>query len=173
MSQFQIGPVKQIALTVKDLARATAFYRDTLGLPLLFEVPGLAFVDLHGIRLMLSPGEVPTKEPHGTVLYYQTADLPAAFAVLQEKGVKVVREPHLDDDTARPLVAPSAEPPVRRRRRAALSDDFTAFRAATEERLRAIEREVGEAKQRINALLLMAVGTVASAVAVRVSEWLR
>lgn len=95
MSDFRIGPVKQIALTVKDLSRATAFYRDTMGLKLLFEVPGLAFFDLHGIRLMLSPGETPTKDPHGTVLYYQTADLPAAFAVLKERGVKIVREPHL------------------------------------------------------------------------------
>ncbi len=97
MSDFRIGPVKQIALTVKDLARATAFYRDTLGLALLFEVPGLAFLDLHGIRLMLSrgEGEGPPKEPRGTVLYYQTADLPATFAALQERGVKIVREPHL------------------------------------------------------------------------------
>jgi methylmalonyl-CoA/ethylmalonyl-CoA epimerase len=99
MSDFRIGPVKQIALTVQDLARATAFYRDTLGLKLLFEVPGLAFLDLHGIRLMLSRGEGPANEPpkvpHGTVLYYQTADLPATFAALKQRGVKIVREPHL------------------------------------------------------------------------------
>jgi methylmalonyl-CoA/ethylmalonyl-CoA epimerase len=95
MSDFKLGPVRQIALSVRDLARATAFYRDTLGLPLLFQVPGLAFFDLHGIRLMLSPGEGMPKEPHGTVLYYLTANLPGAFAVLQERGVKIVREPHL------------------------------------------------------------------------------
>jgi methylmalonyl-CoA/ethylmalonyl-CoA epimerase len=58
-------------------------------------VPGLAFFNLHGIRLMLSPGEGQPKEPHGTVLYYLTADLPAAFAVLKQRGVKIVREPHL------------------------------------------------------------------------------
>ena len=95
MSDFHLGPVRQIALTVKDLARATTFYRDTLGLPLLFEVPGLAFFNLHGIRLMLSPGEGKPKEPHGTVLYYLTADLPAAFSVLKVRDVKIVREPHL------------------------------------------------------------------------------
>jgi predicted enzyme related to lactoylglutathione lyase len=95
MSDFKLGPVRQIALTVKNLARATAFYRDTLGLPLLFEVPGLAFFDLHGIRLMLSPGEGVPREPHGTVLYYLTADLPASYATLQERGVKTIREPHL------------------------------------------------------------------------------
>lgn len=95
MNDVQIGPVKQIAVTVQDLARATAFYRDTLGLKLLFEVPGLAFLDLHGIRLMLSRGEGTPTPHHGTVLYYQTADLAAAFAELAEKRVKVVREPHL------------------------------------------------------------------------------
>jgi catechol 2,3-dioxygenase-like lactoylglutathione lyase family enzyme len=46
MTDYQLGPVRQIALTVKDLARARAFYRDTLGLSLLFEVPGLAFFNL-------------------------------------------------------------------------------------------------------------------------------
>jgi methylmalonyl-CoA/ethylmalonyl-CoA epimerase len=90
-----IGPVKQIALTVKDLARATTFYRDALGLKFLFEVPGLAFFDLHGIRLMLSPGEASPREPHGTVLYYQTADLAETFSALRVRGVKIVREPHL------------------------------------------------------------------------------
>lgn len=95
MSDFQLGPVRQIALTVKDLARATAFYRDTLGLPLLFEVPGLAFFNLHGVRLMLSPGEGEPKEPHGTVLYYQTDDLERAVTSLRQRGVKIVRDAHL------------------------------------------------------------------------------
>ena len=94
MSDFQLGPVRQIALTVKDLARATAFYRDTLGLPLLFEVPGLAFFNLHGIRLMLSLGEGEPKEPHGTVLYYQTDDLERAVTSLRQRGAKIVRDAH-------------------------------------------------------------------------------
>src|SRR5262245_18765058 len=97
MSSFQIGPVRQVALTVRDLARATDFYRDTLGLPLLFQVPRMAFFNLHGIRLMLSTGEGegPPKEPRGTVLYYLAADLQATFASLKERGVKVIGEPHL------------------------------------------------------------------------------
>jgi predicted enzyme related to lactoylglutathione lyase len=95
MSPFALGPIRQIALSVRDLARATAFYRDTLGLPLLFQFPGLAFFSAHGIRLMLSPGEGEPHDPHGTVLYFQADDLPRAFAILQERGVKVRREPHL------------------------------------------------------------------------------
>ena len=95
MSQFSLGTVRQIALTVRDLARATAFYKETLGLPLLFQFPGLAFFTAHGIRLMLSPGEGPPRDPHGTVLYFQTDDLNAAYATLRDRGVKIHREPHL------------------------------------------------------------------------------
>ena len=90
-----VGPLGQIALTIQDLDRATAFYRDTLGLPLLFQFPGLAFFNLHGVRLMLSKGEGEPKEPHGTVLYFQTDDLPAAFAALKDRGAHVLGEPHL------------------------------------------------------------------------------
>ena len=35
--------IGQIALTIQKLPRAVAFYRDTLGLKLLFEVSGMAF----------------------------------------------------------------------------------------------------------------------------------
>ena len=45
----------QIAQCVHDPARALAFYRDVLGLPLLFTAPpNLAFFDCAGVRLMLS-----------------------------------------------------------------------------------------------------------------------
>jgi len=46
--------VGQIAVTVQDIERATAFYRDVLGVPFLFDAPGLAFFNLDGMRLMLS-----------------------------------------------------------------------------------------------------------------------
>jgi len=38
-----IKNIGQISIIVHDLPRATAFYRDTLGLPLLFTAPNLAF----------------------------------------------------------------------------------------------------------------------------------
>ena len=50
-----IQRVGQIHLSVKDIDRAVAFYRDVLELPLLFEVPGqdMAFFDCGGVRLYL------------------------------------------------------------------------------------------------------------------------
>ena len=54
-NQLAIKSIGQIAIAVTDIFRATAFYKDTLGLTLLFEVPtGLAFFDCGGVRLMLT-----------------------------------------------------------------------------------------------------------------------
>jgi methylmalonyl-CoA/ethylmalonyl-CoA epimerase len=89
-----LGPIAQIALPVHDLDRAVACYRDHLGLPLLFQVPGLAFFDLHGIRLMLSRPEGVNDTP-GSVLYFRVDDLPATWTALRDRGVAWIDEPHL------------------------------------------------------------------------------
>jgi catechol 2,3-dioxygenase-like lactoylglutathione lyase family enzyme len=51
-----ISRLGQIAINANDLDRATAFYRDILGLPLLFTTSSLTFFDCGGVRLMLSRG---------------------------------------------------------------------------------------------------------------------
>ena len=87
--------IRQIGLTVRDLDRAVAFYRDVLGLPLLFQAPpGLAFFDCGGVRLMLSRPE--GEEPVGTsILYYAVDDIMTSHAVLRARGARAVGEPHL------------------------------------------------------------------------------
>ena len=49
---FGLSRVGQIAVPVSDIARAIAFYRDTLGMRFLFQAtpPGLGFFDLDGVR---------------------------------------------------------------------------------------------------------------------------
>ena len=54
-----IARLGQIAITVHDLNRATAFYRDTLGLQLLFTAEKLAFFNCGGVRFMLTVPEEP------------------------------------------------------------------------------------------------------------------
>ena len=50
---FGLTRIGQIAVTIRDRPRAVAFYRDILGMRLLFEVPPkMAFFDCCGIRLM-------------------------------------------------------------------------------------------------------------------------
>ncbi len=78
---------QQVGLTVRDLKRAVAFYRDILGLPYLFEAGGMAFFDVAGTRLML--GEDPER-PAGrptAILYFDDPDLEATAVKLQALGV--------------------------------------------------------------------------------------
>ena len=86
----------QVALTVSDVARSTAFYRDTVGLRFLFAAgPSLAFLDLGNVRLMLSAPEEGFTPGSGTVLYLRVADIVASHAAMRERGVTFVDEPHL------------------------------------------------------------------------------
>ena len=86
----------QVAIVVQDVARATRFYQDTLGLRLLFEAPpGLAFFDCGGVRLMLSRPEGEGVDAATSILYYEVADIHATHAALRERGVLFVDEPHV------------------------------------------------------------------------------
>jgi methylmalonyl-CoA/ethylmalonyl-CoA epimerase len=90
--------IGQIAVPVHDLDRAVAFYRDVLGLRLLFQAPpGLAFFDCGGVRLMLSLPEGPENARQSSVIYYLVDDIAAAWASVTARG-------------ARPGVAGQAEP---------------------------------------------------------------
>lgn len=92
LSQATLG---QLAIRVHDLDRATAFYRDTLGLPLLFQFPGLAFFRCGDVRFMLSKAEKPEFDHPGSILYYRVPDVPAAFATLSARGVAFGDQPHV------------------------------------------------------------------------------
>ena len=45
MGDVKLEKIKQIALVQHDVAKAVPFYRDGLGLPLQFEIAGMAFFD--------------------------------------------------------------------------------------------------------------------------------
>lgn len=88
--------IGQIAINVHDVARATAFYRDVLGLPLLFEVaPKMAFFQCGDARLMLSLPEKPEFDHPGSILYYRVADIEAAYAECRSRGMAFDGAPHL------------------------------------------------------------------------------
>ena len=83
-------------MPVRDLARATAFYRDLLGMKLLFEVPPqLAFFDCEGVRLALSIASDPIYEPPGSILYYGVRDIDASHEELERLGIEFLRGPHI------------------------------------------------------------------------------
>lgn len=94
--ELSIGPIGQIAIRAKDVARACAFYRDILGLRHLFDAgPTLSFFDCGGVRLMLSTAEQAEFDHPGSVIYYRVADIHAAFDTLKARGATFVDAPHL------------------------------------------------------------------------------
>jgi methylmalonyl-CoA/ethylmalonyl-CoA epimerase len=95
-SGARITGLGQIALTVSDVARSVEFYRDKLGLPFLFGAgPTLAFLDLGGVRMMLSAPEAELVPGISSVLYLKVADIITAHAAFVARGVQFVDTPHL------------------------------------------------------------------------------
>jgi len=93
---FQIEKIGQIAIAVTDINKSVAFYRDILGLSLLFEVPsGLAFFNCGETRLMLTTLQGKSEDHKTSVIYYQVSDIHDAAAQLKAKGMTFEREPLL------------------------------------------------------------------------------
>jgi methylmalonyl-CoA/ethylmalonyl-CoA epimerase len=85
----------QVHVSVSDIDRAVAFYRDTLGVPFLFQAgPHMAFFDLDGVRLYLGVPEDEAYRSRG-MLYFRVDDLDDAVDALRGRGVPIVSEPHL------------------------------------------------------------------------------
>lgn len=93
-TSFALSRIGQIYVPVQDLGRATRFYRETLGMTFLFEVPGMAFFDCGGIRLMLGTPEDKSAVRPATIIYYQVDDIQDAYATLKGRGAHFEREPH-------------------------------------------------------------------------------
>jgi predicted enzyme related to lactoylglutathione lyase len=88
--------VGQIHITVTDLDRSVAFYRDVLGLEHLFTVPGqpMAFFDAGGVRLYLGRTEDKRFVSRPTI-YYRVDDLDAAWAEITGRGAEGISPPQL------------------------------------------------------------------------------
>ena len=93
-SALQLGQIGQIGITVTDLDRSIAFYRDVLGLKFLFRAPNLAFFDCAGIRLMLGLPEANGESFH-PILYFRVADIWKAADELTHRGISFETMPAL------------------------------------------------------------------------------
>jgi methylmalonyl-CoA/ethylmalonyl-CoA epimerase len=82
-------------VNVHDVQRAIGFYRDVLGLPLLFEIPNAAFVQAGSVRLYLAKPEKPEHDHPSSILYFRVGDIHAAFDRLRAAGTPIEGEPHL------------------------------------------------------------------------------
>lgn len=94
MVRLDTARIGQIAIVCKDVSRARDFYRDTLGLKHLFDAgPTLSFLEVGGVRLMLSPAE---GDVTGTsALYFFVSDIQSVTRDLTKRGVRFLRQPHV------------------------------------------------------------------------------
>jgi predicted enzyme related to lactoylglutathione lyase len=95
MKDMGISSIGQVSIIAHDTSRATAFYRDVLGLPLLFTAGNMAFFDCGGVRLMLGPASSPELDHPSSILYFRVPDIEAAHRRLVEMGVKIEAPPRL------------------------------------------------------------------------------
>jgi methylmalonyl-CoA/ethylmalonyl-CoA epimerase len=91
-----IESIGQIAIPVKDLARAVTFYRDVLGLQFLFQAPPqLAFFNCGGVRIMLDNPADKEFANHSNILYFKVSDINATYESFKSRGAEFVDKPHL------------------------------------------------------------------------------
>lgn len=95
MQSNQIKKIGQIGIPVKNIERATAFYQEKLGLPLLFNTDTMAFFDCGGVRLLLSIPENEQFAHPSSVLYFQVENIRAKYEELLSIGVNFAGEPHV------------------------------------------------------------------------------
>jgi methylmalonyl-CoA/ethylmalonyl-CoA epimerase len=76
----------QVAIAAGDAPKLSAFYRDTLGLSVLFETAGMSFFGAGGVRLMIGPAQ--GAKPGDKILYFEPEDFGAAEKALEARGVK-------------------------------------------------------------------------------------
>ncbi len=74
-----------VVLYTRDLERAKAFYRDSVGLPVLLDEEHVVHFDAVSVRLAVHRGEPPEQESGFLVLGVE--DIDAAYEALRARGV--------------------------------------------------------------------------------------
>jgi catechol 2,3-dioxygenase-like lactoylglutathione lyase family enzyme len=94
-----------IVICTRDRARATAFYRDTLGLPVAYEDNFAAVFNLGGVTLRVSLVADFTPHEH-TILGFNVPDVAATVKALRENGVTFHIYPGFHQDELGILTVP-------------------------------------------------------------------
>ncbi len=86
----------QIGVQVTDIERAVAFYKDAVGLPLLFRAGNMVFFQTGGARLMIEPGE----PGRTTTIYFEDDNLERNKPLMESRGIKFTGQPETVQRTA-------------------------------------------------------------------------
>ena len=92
---FALGAIGQVALPVRDVDRAEAFYGEVLGLRKLFRFGDLTFFDCAGVRLLLEKARDSDRMASGGTIYFRCADLALGVRELTGRGVSFEQPPTL------------------------------------------------------------------------------
>jgi predicted enzyme related to lactoylglutathione lyase len=91
-----VSDIGQIALIVSDVAKATAFYRDVLGLKFLFPAgPNLAFLAAGSVRIMLTTPQGHGEAGKNSILYFKVSSVESVHAAIVARGAVNERAPQL------------------------------------------------------------------------------
>ena len=90
----RLGPLGQIARSVKDIKQSESWYRNALGLQHLYTFGSLAFFDCGGTRLMLTQ-ESATSSAAESILYFRVSDIHQSHEQLERSGVEFTGVPHM------------------------------------------------------------------------------
>ena len=95
MQDIKLTRINNIFLGVTDLPRSAAFYRETLGLELQFEMEGFVFLKAGGVALALSTAHAGLATPPAgaTEVVFGVDDVTAAHEALTARGVTFLNAP--------------------------------------------------------------------------------
>lgn len=91
----ELTGILQVAIPVKEIERATAFYRDALGLQFLMAGPNMAFFACGGTRIYLDANPGVVEAGGNSLIYFRAADIESAHASLQEQSVAIHQDPRV------------------------------------------------------------------------------
>ena len=88
--------ITQLLIPVDEFERGVSFYRDVLGIPLLFSAsPQMAFFQCGAVRLLVGVMPAGQKAQRGSAIYFRVQDIEGVYASLREKGVEFKAPPHV------------------------------------------------------------------------------
>ena len=94
--------ITQLLIPVDDFERGVAFYRDVLGLGLLFAAPPqMAFFQCGAVRLLVGVTPAGQKVQRGSAIYFAVKDIQAVYTSLISKGVQFKAAPHVVNRSAK------------------------------------------------------------------------
>ena len=94
--------VTQLLIPIDDFERGVAFYRNVLGIPLLFSAPPqMAFFQSGAVRLLVGVMPFGEKAQRGSQIYFGVKDIQTVHASLAAQGVRFKALPHIVNRSAK------------------------------------------------------------------------